>query len=98
MYLRYLCEFAFVCVFEDGDGAHWGWVVECVLDVKEAGQDEVVCGWDWHCHVGREPTNRVADAFCIGFPNPHGVASVGVWGWSEVPTIDGVRCPGITCG
>eukprot|EP00543_Licmophora_paradoxa_P006941 CAMPEP_0202452118 /NCGR_PEP_ID=MMETSP1360-20130828/10391_1 /ASSEMBLY_ACC=CAM_ASM_000848 /TAXON_ID=515479 /ORGANISM="Licmophora paradoxa, Strain CCMP2313" /LENGTH=49 /DNA_ID= /DNA_START= /DNA_END= /DNA_ORIENTATION= len=38
----------------------------------------------------REPADRVTDVFGLCFRDPDSVTSVGVLGWADVPSFDGM--------
>ena len=43
--------------------------------------------------AGGEPVNGVTNSRGAGFCNPDSIATVGAWGWSNVPTFQTMRGP-----
>jgi hypothetical protein len=66
-------------------------------DVAQASHDGVGAGAGGHWDVGGKPRERLADAYGSGFPSyPDLVAVIGVHGWSDVPSVQGMEGPGGT--
>jgi hypothetical protein len=70
--------------------------LEGFYDIAQASHDGVGAGAGGHWDVGGKPRERVADAYGSGFPYPDLVATIGVHGWSDVPSVQGMGGPGGT--
>ena len=68
-------------------------MVQCMENVLYAGENEVVGRCDWHGRLGWEPSHRVANPSCSGFPHPDGITPIGVECRPCVPTIFAVWGP-----
>jgi hypothetical protein len=63
------------------------WIGEGGKDVLNASQNQVIGRCKWHCDLGWEPRDGVANASRLGLPDPYPKTAVGLKGWADVGTI-----------
>ena len=66
---------------------------QCVDDIFHACDDDIGAGGQRHFYMFWKPGDGFTDSFALGFDGPAFVASIVLECWSDVPSIDGVRCP-----
>ena len=72
-----------------------GRVLESMHDILDAGSDDVSGRGEGHGSCMGKPGDSVTDAFALGAPDPTIVASVGVKGRANIPSIQGMGGPGV---
>ena len=68
-------------------------MLQCVDNVLDAGENEVIGRCERHGKLGRKPSQRVAYTGGAGVPHPHRIASIRVERWAGIPTISAVWRP-----